>query len=356
MMESNRALSELPVLLEERRRYEGWLAALEARRETTPAHVFERVQSDYRNRLQQVADKLAAHRGALSEERASIESRISLLEAETQMRRDERAELDLRLQVGELTAAEAAEALRALDSTLTELDGEKASLRGKVDAVRELLGERADAVPPHAPVAEAPPRPAPTAPEPAREFAPIPEAHAPPSQPSFDELAFLSSVIGSEQPAAQEARRTPPRSVVQEKLAEAEAAAVSNAHAVPPAPPAPPVVPPPPVRRPSEQRREPPIESIGHAESPMSGVRGSGTGVIREPAASEALLSALGARKEQPTDVAPLAANVPGNTPIVLRASGAVEHSKTLKCNECGAMNYATEWYCERCGAELAAL
>ncbi len=29
---------------------------------------------------------------------------------------------------------------------------------------------------------------------------------------------------------------------------------------------------------------------------------------------------------------------------------------KTLKCNECGSMNYPTEWYCERCGGELAAL
>jgi hypothetical protein len=29
---------------------------------------------------------------------------------------------------------------------------------------------------------------------------------------------------------------------------------------------------------------------------------------------------------------------------------------KTLKCQECGAMNYPTEWYCERCGGELAAL
>jgi hypothetical protein len=51
----------------------------------------------------------------------------------------------------------------------------------------------------------------------------------------------------------------------------------------------------------------------------------------------------------------PLASNV-GNTPIVLRASGAISQSKTLKCTECGAMNYPTEWYCERCGAELAAL
>jgi len=32
------------------------------------------------------------------------------------------------------------------------------------------------------------------------------------------------------------------------------------------------------------------------------------------------------------------------------------EASKTLKCPECGTMNMPTEWYCERCGAELAAL
>lgn len=32
------------------------------------------------------------------------------------------------------------------------------------------------------------------------------------------------------------------------------------------------------------------------------------------------------------------------------------EAEKTLKCSECGTMNLATEWYCEQCGAELAAL
>lgn len=30
--------------------------------------------------------------------------------------------------------------------------------------------------------------------------------------------------------------------------------------------------------------------------------------------------------------------------------------AKTLKCKECGTMNVPTEWYCESCGAELAAL
>lgn len=32
------------------------------------------------------------------------------------------------------------------------------------------------------------------------------------------------------------------------------------------------------------------------------------------------------------------------------------EQTKTLRCGECGAMNFPTEWYCERCGAELAGM
>lgn len=37
-------------------------------------------------------------------------------------------------------------------------------------------------------------------------------------------------------------------------------------------------------------------------------------------------------------------------------AAGAPTATKTLKCGECGTLNRPTEWYCERCGAELAAL
>ncbi len=36
--------------------------------------------------------------------------------------------------------------------------------------------------------------------------------------------------------------------------------------------------------------------------------------------------------------------------------SAAPTNAKTLKCGECGTLNRPTEWYCERCGAELAAL
>jgi hypothetical protein len=46
--------------------------------------------------------------------------------------------------------------------------------------------------------------------------------------------------------------------------------------------------------------------------------------------------------------------------PSVPRSGGSndtrAEQHKTLKCPECGAANYPTEWYCERCGGELATM
>lgn len=61
------------------------------------------------------------------------------------------------------------------------------------------------------------------------------------------------------------------------------------------------------------------------------------------------------------------------NAPSPRRASGAqyqidegatpetpldadAEVEKTLRCRDCGTMNLATEWYCENCGGELAAV
>ena len=46
-------------------------------------------------------------------------------------------------------------------------------------------------------------------------------------------------------------------------------------------------------------------------------------------------------------------------TPVVPANADADDDAdvvKTLKCKECGTMNLATEWYCENCGAELAAM
>jgi hypothetical protein len=53
---------------------------------------------------------------------------------------------------------------------------------------------------------------------------------------------------------------------------------------------------------------------------------------------------ASGAQYQIEEDVAP-EAPADENAPV----------EKALKCRECGTMNVATEWYCENCGAELAA-
>jgi hypothetical protein len=280
---------ELPALIEERRRYESWLAALDARRESTPQHVFDRVRSDYEGRLRQVAEQLDAHRHSIQEEKVSLESRRSLLEAEEQLRRDEKAELELRSHVGELAGGKADEAFRAVDEAIDKLMVEKQQLDARIGELEALLDNR----PTPAAASEteraidraieqlSPAEPAaPPTPEPV----PVRPAMETPGG-SFDELAFLSTVVNEEE-----------NSIV-------------------------------------------PTATAADADAP-----------------AESMLSDLSKPGLRRSGETPLAANVPGHTPIQLRSSGAIEQSKTLKCSECGAMNYPTEWYCERCGAELAAL
>jgi hypothetical protein len=59
-------------------------------------------------------------------------------------------------------------------------------------------------------------------------------------------------------------------------------------------------------------------------------------------------------RPGSPGMAAPTLTSAPPQTsaPAVGKAAAAV--AKTLKCGECGTLNRPTEWYCERCGAELA--
>jgi hypothetical protein len=327
MTDSNRSLSELPGLLAERRRYESWLAALDARRETTPGHVFERVQADYRSRLARVTEQLESHRHIVEEERTSVQSRLSLLQAEERMRRDERAELELRSHVGELVGEEAGTAFKTVDDAIERLLGEKSVLQARVDELATLLDDQPQAgrwspelssAPVSSPAVESKPpatdrpvaerqgserpsterlsgeRRAPEPPAPARPNTPPAPASKPAptaSDPSFDELAFLNTVVGA-----------------------------------------------------------------GDASQTLVAQSRRDASLVRDERAAESLLSGVAdAKAGAPSSEAPLAANVTANVPITLRAT-ANEQTKTLKCNECGGMNYPTEWYCERCGAELAAL
>ncbi len=334
MTDSDLKLNEVPSLVEERDRYEAWLEALDARRDTTPKHVFERVQTDYRERLRRVEQELVRHRQSIQEEQASLESRLSLLQAEEQLRRDERAELELRAHVGELAGTEADEAFHAVDEVIDKLVAEKAELSRRATALATLLERRPRAGTTPTPVPKRVEPVVPSAPPPAAEKVEPRSAAPAASGGSFDELAFLNKVVGEKERQGQTAAQRPPTT--------------QKAPAPQPTQPAAP--------RPAAAQPPPAQAATAQTAAPAKQSAQAAMATPDEPVISDSLLSGLGDAPRRSAGEAPFAANVPANTPIVLRTVTAAEQSKTLKCGECGTMNYPTEWYCERCGAELAAL
>ena len=342
-------MSAVGALMEERRRYESWLTALEARRAETPKHVFTRVHADYTSRLESVIERLVAHTDGLRAELTTLTTRIATLEEQQHRARDERAEAELRAHVGELTDNAWKETIAASEALIASLAAQHAAAVDDLRRTRELL---ADAERPPTPVpapAQVPPasaaRSATTEKSAAAEKpmvqakpAPVPDtalggAHVPdaapatvnevsPPQPgdaSFDELAFLQSVVdvNGDKSAAPKA---PPAAAPMRPTGSVPATQPGSGAPQRREPFAP--------RKP-EPRPEDRIQKQGEGAAPLiqpkAGNRGS------------------------------LAANISGNNPIVLKDKPN-ESAKTLKCAECGAMNYPTEWYCERCGAELASL
>ena len=73
---------------------------------------------------------------------------------------------------------------------------------------------------------------------------------------------------------------------------------------------------------------------------------GTDKGVPATGASGLGLTAAAGMPPEPPARTGPFTPAALGDTRR--------DTDKTLKCPECGAMNYATEWYCERCGGELS--
>lgn len=333
-------------LMEERRRYELWLAALEAKRAETPKHVYSRVHADYTTRLESVIGRLSGQVEGLRSELTSLATRIASIEEQQHRARDERAESELRAHVGEMTSSDWTAAATKADALIADLGRQHAEAEAALVRTREFL---ADAQRPATPALAAPPIPAvptsrgaesskepPFAPSrgttnvavqptgtgqlpAAARLRPLPGRDEPapavsqgsdaPARPAnFDELAFLNSVVDKD---------APPEAPAYQPTA--------AAHVEPVARPAPP-----PSRNPFAQRAQDKIINNDGAAGPQI-------------------------ESKRTAGKSGLAANVTGNNPIILRDKTG-EGSKTLKCGECGAANYPTEWYCERCGAELASM
>src|SRR6476620_7005744 len=205
MSESTNSMDALNALMEERGRYEQWLAQLDARKGTTPPHVFDRVRGDYNDRLTKVLDQLAGRATELQETASTLAERVASLYADETTLRDERAEAELRAMVGEFSLDHARDVMQRCDEAISSLGSERAQVGAELGRVQEILAVAVR--PPTPPAGEepiisieslAPPVPA-QAPAPPP---PAPTLHGPPAVPrqptapasAFDELAFLQSV------------------------------------------------------------------------------------------------------------------------------------------------------------------
>ena len=320
---SDNPMDAVTGLMLERQRYEDWLAMLEAKRAVTPPHVFDRVHGDYTARLDAVTEQLKGRTSELKEAIGVLTARLKQAQTRERELTDERHEAELRAAVGEISPQEWEERSGRSDAEINRLAADRKAASEEIGRLNQILsmaggsGDNRQAGTPSAggsridsgraptpPVSRpAQPTPAPTQNVPATRG----DTAAP--RTNFDELAFLQSVTGQRDEAA--ARRRDP------------AAAPS-----------------PPPRAPSGSSAAVPARQHDEAtESPTAAPLGASA-------------------DEQPSSERPLEQQFSRDTGPMSSILRDVpqEHVKTLKCAECAAMNYPTEWYCERCGAELAAM
>jgi hypothetical protein len=319
-MKEQPGLENVAALILERQRIENWLATLDARKASTPDHVYQRVRGDYANRLKAITEQLLARSTALKSHVDQITARLTQFTTEAQRLKDVRAESELRMQVGELSVADWNTKARECDEGIARLTEAQTQARALLAQAREVLtmvtGQATAAA-----TSSSTSSPRVSRPVNLNQISGnrVPTPSSPPkATPNVDELAFLNSVVGNQPPGIQ--HQTPA--------------------AQPPSP------------APIE------LESEGApdlAESLLNRVNQRSGENLREDGDADSLLKGVGTPKPGNTQN-PLAANVTESNPIVLKPQGGAERHKTLKCQECGTMNYPTEWYCERCGAELAAV
>jgi len=338
---------QVSALYEERQRFEAWLAALEAKRATTPVHIYTRVHADYGTRLQRVVEELRTHRTALQELESTLIDRLTALDAEEAKHRDESAEAELRATVGELASEHFNEVTERTSAAIARLSEERASVQAELSQLRHLL-DVGTAPLPVAAVTTEQQRADDSRIRMVESGSPVPHSSDAPAAPPADwELAFEKAVTGTnapprtsgQRPAEKPAQANPfddlefLKTMVDRNTGEHGVVSPHKERAPEPAAAAPePVVTVP---------TSPPVRQRPSHPAPVAA---SGLPLIMPDAPApprvEPRFPHAGARE---------------SVPAYLKESPP-EQVKTLKCQECGTLNYPTEWYCERCGAELAAL
>lgn len=336
---SGNPMEAVRALMQERQRIEGWLASIESKRSTTPPHVYERVRADYEARLRSVTEQLGGRTTEIQATIAALTERLTRLHGEESALRDERFEAELRHAAGEYTERQWDDLVRQSDARLERVTGERAGIGTELQKLQQILsmaGGRAGAAAASTnggnpagvlPFRPPTPRPSPVVPGPSS-IAPAQPARS--GAGEFDELEFLKSVVDAR-------------------------GATGPAPLIAPIPGAPPDVvpapePPSPAGPAPMERAQATATSTPPAAAPP--VRDEPEAAAT-PAAAAPSPAASAPRAEEEDAATPV--DQTGSVPVFLR-DVPQEQVKTLKCAECGAMNFPTEWYCERCGSELATL
>ncbi|HKT59374.1 MAG TPA: zinc finger Ran-binding domain-containing protein [Gemmatimonadales bacterium] len=283
-------------LLQQRAQYEQWLARLDSAGDKAPAAVRERVRTDYEARLKGVIDQLRGHSATISEELDRHRKTQSGLDHEKRTVEEELSEAEVRYAVGEYSEDEWNRVSKETNDRLTRLRGELSGVGHEIARLAEVQGL----------ISGTPKRSEPPPPPPAP--APPPVAAAPEPEPEPIRVADPTPPRQAPRPPAREPEIThgPPPP---DELAFLKSVA------------------------PDEDKKPAPAQAASPAPASSPASRRSNPGA-----------GASGRSGEASTTQAPPA------------KPGAAGVAKTLKCGECGTLNRPTEWYCERCGAELAGI
>jgi hypothetical protein len=316
-------------LMLERQRYEAWISQLESRRSITPPHVFERVRADYERRLREVTQQLVGRTSEVHATTAALTERLARLQSEETALRDARYEQELRSHVGEITAEQWAKAEKDSDDRLARIATERTSITGEIARLQQMLS-MAGRTEPLTPGTSASVPPDPALSSLTGASGKGGERHA----PGFDELEFLKSVTdGSKAGAAKPSNGPLPRSPTPIDAPATRAG----------------------VPAPAAKPRGTPAASNPVPVDSGPGSRSSLTKTGSFPADSSGSLPPSDREQNKAIEEAAKAEREAEAVPAFLR-DVPQEQTKTLRCGDCGAMNYPTEWYCERCGAELAGM
>jgi hypothetical protein len=363
------ALEAVGALMAERRRFEGWIDTLNARRTTTAAHVFERVHLDYTNRLNAVIEQLTSHADALRRAVDALTARLTDLTAEQQRAEDERAEAELRAHVGELSSADWERTAAASDAEIAQFVTRRTDAELELSRIRELLESTARPVQPSEPAAVVAPSAAPArASVPVARVSQAVPAEVAPAEPAPAARASVGARVSVQGTAVEVDDSIPselPPAVIaaEQQLLDIEERTQATAPVEAPEP----VLPSAPAPRKSNGFDELAFLS-SVVDTPAGTFDAAPTDMPDEKArrdtfamrSQEDSITNLGARST-PLDLASIdrdgAPPTSGGRPTsAISRDTSGEGVKSLKCGECGALNYPTEWYCERCGAELASL